>query len=78
MLHVPNKQFAIMVNWYNVNGKLYYIVTGTQVQQEAQGLYAEVLGYVIFLILEILFIIFSKMFNFYGFYIALAPRLNIV
>ena len=22
MLHVPNKQFAIMVNWYNVNGRL--------------------------------------------------------
>ena len=33
MLHVPNKQFAIMVNWYNVNGRLYYIVTGTQVQK---------------------------------------------
>ena len=49
----------------------------SNVQQEAQRLYAELLFFMFYILyIYIFLVIFLQKFNFYGFYIAVAPRLN--
>ena len=65
--------------WYlkNYHFMAQQMANRSHIQQEARRLYAELLFFMFYILyIYIFLVIFLQKFNFYGFYIAVAPRLN--